>query len=107
MRVGALPVSAAHPWGRPDALLHCLPARFVHRPTVRGHAAQLYSIAGWTSVPWLWLRQPTLARARDDDPIVPLVNGPIPAWLIPTAASSDCRRAHLIVLEDPPPWLPR
>lgn len=56
----------------------------MHRPTVRGYAAQLYSIAGWTSVPWLCrLRQPTLLLAGDDDPIVPLFNGRILARLIP------------------------
>jgi poly(3-hydroxyalkanoate) depolymerase len=87
----------------PDALLHGSLARFTHRPTVRGYAAQLYSIAGWTSVPWLRrLRQPTLVLAGDDDPIVPLLNGRILAWLIPDARLQVIPGGgHLFVLEDP------
>jgi poly(3-hydroxyoctanoate) depolymerase len=87
----------------PDALLHGSLARFTHRPTMRGYAAQLYSIAGWTSVPWLHrLRQPTLVLAGDDDPIVPLVNGRILARLIPDAQLQVIPGGgHLFVLEDP------
>lgn len=87
----------------PDALLHGSLARFQSRPTVRGYAAQLYSIAGWTSVPWLWrLRQPTLVLAGDDDPIVPLVNGRLLARLVPGARLDVIRGGgHLFVLEDP------
>jgi poly(3-hydroxyalkanoate) depolymerase len=87
----------------PDSLLHGSIARFQHRPTVRGYAAQLYSIAGWSSVPWLWrLRQPTLVLAGDDDPIVPLVNGRLLAWLIRDAQLQVIRGGgHLFVLEDP------
>ena len=87
----------------PDALLHGSLARFTHRPTVCGYAAQLYSIAGWTSVPWLHrLPQPTLVLAGDDDPIVPLVNGRILARLIPDAQLEVIRGGgHLFVLEDP------
>jgi poly(3-hydroxyalkanoate) depolymerase len=87
----------------PDALLHGSLARFTHRPTMRGYAAQLYSIAGWTSVPWLRrLRQPTLVLAGDDDPIVPLVNGRILARLIPDARLQVIPGGgHLFVLEDP------
>jgi poly(3-hydroxyalkanoate) depolymerase len=87
----------------PDALLHGSIARFQHRPTVRGYAAQLYSIAGWTSVPWLWrLRQPTLVLAGDDDPIVPVLNGRLLARLIPNAQLQVIPGGgHLFVLEDP------
>jgi poly(3-hydroxyalkanoate) depolymerase len=87
----------------PDALLHGSLARFTHRPTVRGYAAQLYSIAGWTSVPWLHrLRQPTLVLAGDDDPIVPLINGRILARLIPDARLQVIPGGgHLFALEDP------
>ncbi len=87
----------------PDALLHGSLARFTYRPTVRGYAAQLYSIAGWTSVPWLCrLRQPTLVLAGDDDPIVPLANGRILDWLIPNSHLRVVRGGgHLFVLEDP------
>lgn len=85
----------------PDALLHGSLARFRHRPTMRGYTAQLYSIAGWTSVPWLGrLRQPTLILAGDDDPIIPLVNARILARLIPDAALHVIPGGgHLFVLE--------
>jgi poly(3-hydroxyalkanoate) depolymerase len=87
----------------PDALLHGSLARFTHRPSVLGYAAQLYSIAGWTSMPWLCrLRQPTLVLAGDDDPIVPLINGRILARLIPDARLRVIQGGgHLFVLEDP------
>ena len=87
----------------PDALLHGSLARFRHRPTMRGYAAQLYSIAGWTSVPWLSrLRQPTLILAGDDDPIVPLVNARILARLIPDSTLRVVPGGgHLFVLEQP------
>jgi poly(3-hydroxyoctanoate) depolymerase len=87
----------------PDALLHGKLARFTHRPTVRGYAAQIYSITGWTSTPWLCrLRQPTLVLAGDDDPIVPLVNGRILAHLIPDATLHVVPGGgHLFVLENP------
>lgn len=87
----------------PDALLHGSLARFMDRPSVRGYAGQLYSIAGWTSTPWLCrLRTPTLVLAGDDDPIVPLVNGRILARLIPDARLEVVQGGgHLFVLEDP------
>ena len=68
----------------PDAMLHGSLARFTHAPGLGGYLAQLYAIAGWTSLPWLCrLPQPTLVLAGDDDPIVPLVNGRILNRLIP------------------------
>ena len=87
----------------PDALLHGKLARFIHRPTVRGYAAQIYSITGWTSTPWLRsLQQPTLVLAGDDDPIVPLINGRILARLIPDATLHVVPGGgHLFVLENP------
>jgi poly(3-hydroxyoctanoate) depolymerase len=87
----------------PDALLHGKLARFTHRPTVRGYAAQIYSITGWTSTPWLCrLRQPTLVLAGDDDPIVPLINARILAWRLPNARLHIVRGGgHLFLLERP------
>ena len=87
----------------PDALLHGTVARFMHRPTMWGYIGQIYSIAGWTSTPWLRrLTQPTLVLAGDDDPIVPLVNGRILARLIPNATLHVVRGGgHLFVLERP------
>ena len=87
----------------PDALLHGTLARFIQRPTMRGYIAQIYSIAGWTSTPWLRrLQQPTLVLAGDDDPIVPLVNGRILARLIPDSTLHVIPGGgHLFVLENP------
>jgi poly(3-hydroxyalkanoate) depolymerase len=87
----------------PDALLHGSLARFSHRPSMRGYAAQLYSIAGWTSLPWLHrIRQRTLVLCGDDDPIVPTVNGRILAAMIPDARLHLIEGGgHLFVLEDP------
>ena len=87
----------------PDALLHGSLARFIGRPSIRGYAGQLYSIAGWTSAPWLWrLRQPTLVLAGDDDPIVPVVNGRLLARLMPNATLHVVPGGgHLFVLEQP------
>lgn len=88
----------------PDALLHGSLARFMHQPSLRGYAAQLYALAGWTSVPWLhWLHQPTLILAGDDDPIVPPVNAHILARLMPDARLHVIQGGgHLFALEDPP-----
>jgi poly(3-hydroxyalkanoate) depolymerase len=70
----------------PDAMLHGSLARFARAPTLSGYLAQLYAIAGWTSLPWLHrLPQPTLVLAGDDDPIVPLANGRLLTRLIPRA----------------------
>lgn len=87
----------------PDGLLHGSVARFIKPPSVGGYLAQLYSISGWTSMPWLWrLRQPTLVLAGDDDPIVPVINGRILAHCIPDARLEVLRGAgHLFILEDP------
>jgi poly(3-hydroxyalkanoate) depolymerase len=87
----------------PDALLHGSPVRFVERPTLRGYLAQLYAVAGWTSLPWLHrLRQPTLVLAGDDDPIVPLLNGRILAHRIPGARLHIVPGGgHLFLLEQP------
>ena len=73
------------------------------RPSLRGYAGQLYSIAGWTSAPWLWrLRQPTLVLAGDDDPIVPVLNGRILARLMPNCTLHVVPGGgHLFVLEQP------
>ena len=87
----------------PDALLHGSLARFMHRPSLLGYAGQLYSIAGWTSVPWLRrLPHSTLVLAGDDDPIVPLINAHILARLIPHATLQVIPGGgHLFVLEEP------
>jgi poly(3-hydroxyalkanoate) depolymerase len=87
----------------PDAMLHGSIARFAHAPSLSGYLAQLYAIAGWTSVPWLFrLPQPTLVIAGDDDPIVPLINGRILHRLIPQARLHVVPGGgHLFILEAP------
>jgi poly(3-hydroxyoctanoate) depolymerase len=87
----------------PDAMLHGSLARFAHAPSTRGYLAQLYAIAGWSSLPWLWrLSQPTLVIAGDDDPIVPLVNGRMLHRLIPDARLHVVAGGgHLFLLERP------
>jgi poly(3-hydroxyalkanoate) depolymerase len=87
----------------PDAALHGSVARFTRPPSPGGYLAQLYAIAGWTSLPWLHrLPQPTLVIAGDDDPIVPLVNGRILNRLIPDARLHVVRGGgHLFLLEQP------
>lgn len=71
------------------------------RPTRRGHAAQLYALAGYTSLAWLHrLNVPTLVLAGDDDTIVPMVNSRVLALLLPLARLSVIRGGgHWFVLE--------
>ena len=87
----------------PDAALHGSIARFTRPPSSAGYLAQLYAIAGWSSVPWLRrLPQRTLVLAGDDDPIVPLVNGRMLVRLIPAARLHVVRGGgHLFLLEQP------
>jgi poly(3-hydroxyoctanoate) depolymerase len=87
----------------PDAALHGSVARFTRPPSMSGYLAQLYAIAGWTSLPWLCrLPQPTFVIAGDDDPIVPLANGRILNRLIPDARLHVVPGGgHLFLLEQP------
>jgi poly(3-hydroxyalkanoate) depolymerase len=87
----------------PDALLHGSPARFTRPPSYSGYLAQLYALAGWTSMPWLRrLPHPTLVLSGDDDPIVPLVNGGLLGRLIPDARLEIIDGGgHLFLLEEP------
>ena len=67
----------------------------IRRPT--DTLAALYRMAGlfgWTSLPWMWaIGQPTLVVAGDDDPVTPLVNDRVIAWLIPGARLHTVRAA--------------
>src|SRR5207247_6691602 len=87
----------------PDGALHGSLARFTRPPSFAGYLAQLYAIAGWSSLPWLGrLRQPTLVIAGDDDPIVPLVNARLLHRLIPDSRLHVVRGGgHLFLLERP------
>ena len=86
----------------PSALVHATLGR-LQAPSLASYLAQLYTVAGWSSLPWLHtLRQPTLVLAGDDDPIVPLINARILAWRIPDASLHVVRGGgHLFVLERP------
>jgi poly(3-hydroxyoctanoate) depolymerase len=86
----------------PHRLLRTVIGR-VRPPSVAGYVGQLYAITGWSSMPWLHtVRQPTLVLAGDDDPIIPLVNGRILAWRIPSATLHVVRGGgHLFILERP------
>jgi poly(3-hydroxyalkanoate) depolymerase len=85
----------------PELALHGSLARFTRPPTRCGYLAQLYAIAGWTSLTWLGrLAQPTLVIAGDDDPIVPVVNGRMLSRLIPDARLHIVPGGgHLVLLE--------
>ncbi len=64
-----------------------------------GYRYQLLAMLGWTSLPWLWrIRQPTLVLAGNDDPLVPLVNARLHAWLLPDARLRVIDDGHLFML---------
>jgi poly(3-hydroxyoctanoate) depolymerase len=82
---------------RYESLLHHGPP-----PSWCGYIGQLYSVAGWSSIPWLRrLRPRTLVLVGDDDPIVRLANGQILAALIPDARLEVVRGGgHLFMLDE-------
>lgn len=64
-----------------------------------GYRYQLLAMLGWSSLPWLWrMRQPTLVLAGDDDPLVPLLNARLQAWLMPDARLQVLHDGHLFML---------
>jgi poly(3-hydroxyoctanoate) depolymerase len=68
-------------------------------PSILGYYYQVFSIFGWSSLPWLHkLRQPTLVLAGNDDPIVPLINSRILAAGIPGARLRVVDCGHLLLL---------
>jgi poly(3-hydroxyalkanoate) depolymerase len=67
-----------------------------------GYFYQLLAMTGWTSLPWLpFLRQPTLVLMGSDDPLVPLINGRILAFLIPNASLKVIDDGHLFMVTRP------
>jgi poly(3-hydroxyalkanoate) depolymerase len=96
-------VYGGHARRDPYAPLHGSLARFSHPPSFASYFAQLYAIAGWSSLPWLHrLTQPTLVISGDDDPIVPLFNGRVLARLIPDTQFEVIRGGgHLFLIEEP------
>ena len=64
-----------------------------------GYRYQMLAMLGWTSLPWLWrIRQPTLVMAGSDDPLVPLVNARLHAWLLHDARLHIIDDGHLFLL---------
>jgi poly(3-hydroxyalkanoate) depolymerase len=64
-----------------------------------GYVYQQMAFWGWSSLPWLaLLRQPTLVLAGSDDPIAPLINSRILAWLIPKARLHVVDDGHLFLM---------
>ena len=67
-----------------------------------GYFYQLLAMTGWTSLPWLpFLRQPTLVLMGSDDPLAPLINGRILAFLIPNASLKVIDDGHLFMVTRP------
>jgi len=68
-------------------------------PSTLGYYYQMFSLAGWSSLSWLYkLQQPTLVLAGDDDPIVPLINARVLAACIPNARLRVVDCGHLFLL---------
>jgi poly(3-hydroxyalkanoate) depolymerase len=64
-----------------------------------GYKYQMLAMLGWTSLPWLWrIRHPTLVLAGTDDPLVPLINARIHAWLLRDARLHLIEDGHLFLL---------
>ncbi|RZT94926.1 poly(3-hydroxyalkanoate) depolymerase [Rivibacter subsaxonicus] len=82
---------------RPEAIkLFTDHARAGH-PT--GYRYQMLAMLGWTSLPWLWrIRHPTLVLAGNDDPLVPLINARLHAWLLHDARLHVLDDGHLFLL---------
>jgi poly(3-hydroxyalkanoate) depolymerase len=65
----------------------------------KGYRYQMLAMMGWTSLPWLWrIQHPTLVMAGNDDPLVPLINARIHAWLLPDAQLHILNDGHLFML---------
>jgi poly(3-hydroxyoctanoate) depolymerase len=64
-----------------------------------GYKYQMLAMLGWTSLPWLWrIRHPTLILAGTDDPLVPLINARLHAWLLRDARLHLIEDGHLFLL---------
>jgi poly(3-hydroxyalkanoate) depolymerase len=67
-----------------------------------GYRYQLLAMLGWTSLPWLWrIRHRTLILAGNDDPLVPLINARLHAWLLRDARLHVFDDGHLFMLTRP------
>lgn len=65
----------------------------------KGYRYQMLAMMGWTSLPWLWrIKHPTLVMAGNDDPLVPLINARLHAWLLSDARLHILNDGHLFLL---------
>jgi poly(3-hydroxyoctanoate) depolymerase len=72
--------------------------RFMHSANRVGYLFQQLALIGWSSLPFLPLvRQQTLILAGDDDPLVPLVNAKLMAFLIPRNQVRVLQDGHLFL----------
>jgi poly(3-hydroxyalkanoate) depolymerase len=64
-----------------------------------GYKYQMLAMLGWTSLPWLWrIKHPTLVLAGNDDPLVPLINARLHAWLLHDSRLHVFDDGHLFLL---------
>jgi poly(3-hydroxyalkanoate) depolymerase len=65
----------------------------------RGYQYQMLAMLGWSSLPWLWrIKHATLVMAGNDDPLVPLINARLHAFLLPHARLQVLEDGHLFLL---------
>jgi poly(3-hydroxyalkanoate) depolymerase len=82
---------------RPEAIQLFTDHARAGNPT--GYRYQMLALLGWTSLPWLWrIRHPTLILAGNDDPLVPLINARLQAWLLRNARLHVIADGHLFLL---------
>jgi poly(3-hydroxyalkanoate) depolymerase len=73
-----------------------------------GYFYQMMAGMGWTSLPWLmFLQQPTLILAGDDDRLVPAINAKIMQMLIPHSKLYIFHGGHLGLLTHVKELVPR
>jgi poly(3-hydroxyalkanoate) depolymerase len=86
---------------RPDPALRLI-GDGMRSGSPRGYGYQLLAGVGWTSLPFLpFIRQSTLILAGDDDPIVPLINARIMAFLLPRARLRIYHGGHVALVTEP------
>jgi poly(3-hydroxyalkanoate) depolymerase len=84
----------------PDAIDYF--AKHVRVGHPKGYTFQMLAMAGWTSLPWLWrIHHPVLILAGNDDPLVPLINARIHAFLLRDARLHIIDDGHLFLLTRP------
>lgn len=76
--------------------------RFSHRPTWKGYAGQLRSMTGWSALPVLRdVQARTLVLSGGDDPLAPVTNATMIAYLLPHARLHVLEgEGHLMALDE-------